>query len=126
MGVIGLHHVQLACPVGSEVALRVFYAGVVGLPEVPKPPALAARGGVWFRAGAHELHCGVEEGFLPARKAHPALAVDDIDELAAAIAGGGGEVSWDDNIPGTRRFHTFDPVGNRVEFQLVRAEENTP
>jgi predicted enzyme related to lactoylglutathione lyase len=126
MGVVGLHHVQLACPAGSEDALREFYGDVVGLLEVPKPPALAARGGVWFRVGAHQLHCGVEEGFIPARKAHPALAVDDLDELAAAIAGGGGEVNWDSNIPGVRRFHTFDPVGNRVEFQLVRTEENLP
>ena len=51
MAVIGLHHVQIACPAGSEDQLRGFYGGVLGLPEVPKPPALAVRGGVWFQAG---------------------------------------------------------------------------
>jgi regulator of ribonuclease activity A len=117
MGVVGLHHVQLACPTGSEDALRGFYGGVLGLREVTKPPALAVRGGVWFRAGPHELHCGVEEGFTPAGKAHPALAVDDVDTLAAAVAAAGGEVHWDASIPGVRRFHTVDPVGNRVELQ---------
>ena len=120
MSVVGLHHVQVSCPAGSEDALRGFYGGVVGLPEIPKPPVLAARGGVWFRVGPeHELHCGVEPGFRPATKAHPAFAVDDLDLLAQLVVGAGGDVAWDDNIPGVRRFHTSDPVGNRVEFQQV-------
>ncbi|MEP6799927.1 MAG: glyoxalase, partial [Lapillicoccus sp.] len=76
-----LHHVQVSCPAGSEDVLRSFYAGVLGLTEVPKPPALAARGGVWFREGSLEIHCGVEQPFLPARKAHPGIAVDDVEAL---------------------------------------------
>jgi predicted enzyme related to lactoylglutathione lyase len=119
VSVLGLHHVQVACPAGSEQALRGFYGQVVGLPEIPKPRALAARGGVWFRAGSHELHCGVEEAFRPAAKAHPALAVDDVDALAERLADAGYPVAWDENIAGVRRFHTSDPVGNRVEFQQV-------
>ncbi|HEY7719797.1 MAG TPA: glyoxalase [Pedococcus sp.] len=119
MNVLGLHHVQVCCPAGSEDDLRGFYGGVVGLPEIAKPPALAARGGVWFRAGAHELHCGVETPFVPAAKAHPALAVTDIDAMAAAVEHAGGRITWDRNIPGVRRFHTHDPVGNRVEFQQL-------
>jgi hypothetical protein len=39
-----IHHVQLACPPGSEDRLRGFYHGVLGLAEIPKPPVLAARG----------------------------------------------------------------------------------
>jgi hypothetical protein len=119
MSVVGLHHVQLACPAGSEDRLRTFYGGVVGLSEIPKPPVLAARGGVWFEVGAHELHCGVEEPFTPARKAHPAIAVTDLDRLSALLEENGFALTWDDSIPGVRRFHTHDPVGNRVEFQLV-------
>lgn len=119
MSVVGLHHVQIACPPGSEDALRGFYGGVVEMAEVPKPPLLAANGGVWFRAGAAELHCGVEAPFAAARKAHPALAVSDLDALATRVAESGAEVTWDERIPGVRRFHTFDPVGNRVEFQQV-------
>jgi predicted enzyme related to lactoylglutathione lyase len=80
---------------------------------------LAAPGGVWFRVGAHELHCGVEEPFVPALKAHPAVAVTDVDALAAALEAAGAKLTWDTNIPGVRRFHTSDPVGNRVEFQQV-------
>lgn len=119
MTVRGLHHVQICCPTGAEDELRAFYGGVVGLPEIPKPPALAARGGVWFQVGAQELHCGVEQPFAPAAKAHPALAVTDVRAMAETVERAGGRVSWDQNIPGVRRFHTLDPVGNRVEFQQV-------
>jgi predicted enzyme related to lactoylglutathione lyase len=119
VSVTGLHHVQIACPAGREDLLREFYGGVIGLPEIPKPPVLAARGGVWFRVGSQELHCGVEEPFVPARKAHPAIAVTDIDALAATLAASGARLMWDTNIPGVRRFHTTDPAGNRVEFQLA-------
>ena len=115
----GIHHIQIACPAGSEDALRAFYGGTVGLEEIAKPAALAVRGGVWFRVGAQELHCGIEDGFTPARKAHPAFAVDEIEALAEAVAATGVEVVWDEQIPGVRRFHTTDPVGNRVEFQLA-------
>jgi len=118
VSVTGLHHVQIACPAGSEESLRAFYGGLLGLPEIPKPPVLAARGGCWFAiGGTHELHCGVEESFAPARKAHPCLLVGDVDAAAAAVAAAGGAVRWDDAIPGVRRFHTDDPVGNRVELQ---------
>lgn len=119
--VVGLHHVQVSCPAGSEDAMRSFYSGVLGMAELPKPPALAARGGVWFRAGSCEIHCGVEEPFNAARKAHPGIAVSDIDALARRVAGAGGEVRWDENLPGTRRFHTDDPAGNRVELQEAAA-----
>lgn len=117
MSVVGLHHLQIACPPGNEGALREFYGGLLGMPEIPKPPGLAARGGAWFRAGDRELHCGVEDDFAPARKAHPCLLVDDVDAVAKGVAAAGGDVRWDEAIPGVRRFHTDDPVGNRVELQ---------
>ncbi|GAA4359876.1 VOC family protein [Angustibacter luteus] len=115
--VVGLHHVQVSCPAGSEDAQRSFYSGVLGMSEVPKPAALAARGGVWFRAGSCELHCGVEDGFTPALKAHPGIAVSDVDALAERVAAAGLPVLWDEQIPGLRRFHTQDGVGNRIELQ---------
>ncbi|MBP0459196.1 VOC family protein [Streptomyces montanisoli] len=116
MGAAALDHVQLAAPPGSEAALRAFYAGALGMTEVPKPPALAARGGCWFRDGAAQLHLGVEEDFRPARKAHPALRVDGIDAYAARLTAHGADVTWDDALPGHRRFYTHDPVGNRLEI----------
>ncbi len=115
--VTGIDHVQVACPAGSEDLLRGFYVGVLAMTEKPKPPVLAARGGAWFRSGTAEIHCGVEEPFAPARKAHPGITVSDVDRAAAACNAAGLPVTWDESIPGLRRFHTADPVGNRIELQ---------
>ena len=112
----GLHHVQLAIPPGSEDVCRAFYVGVLGLSEAPKPPLLAARGGLWVRADALELHLGVEEDFRPARKAHPGIRVTDLDGLAARLTAAGVGVRWDDGFPGHRRCYADDPAGNRLEF----------
>jgi catechol 2,3-dioxygenase-like lactoylglutathione lyase family enzyme len=116
--ITGFDHVQLAMPRGHEETARGFYAGLLGMTELPKPAALAPRGGCWFASGTAVLHLGVEEPFAPARKAHPALLTDDLDGLAAALAVAGHAcVTADGEIPGVRRFHTRDPFGNRVEFQ---------
>jgi catechol 2,3-dioxygenase-like lactoylglutathione lyase family enzyme len=117
MTVTGIDHVQVAAPAGCEAEARAFYGELLGLEELPKPEPLAARGGCWFRAGAQELHVGVEEPFTPARKAHPSFVVTDLDALAARLAGAGIEVAYDDLIPGTRRFEAADPFGNRLEFR---------
>ncbi|MFD9092927.1 VOC family protein [Streptomyces collinus] len=113
---VALDHVQLAAPPGAEDALRAFYTGALGMTEVPKPPVLAARGGCWFRAGAVQLHLGVEQDFRPAKKAHPGLRVTGIDALAARLTAQGATVTWDDDLPGHRRCYCEDPVGNRLEF----------
>lgn len=111
-----LHHVQVSCPAGGENAARAFYSAALGIPEVDKPPVLAARGGCWFRGPGVEVHVGVEDGFTPARKAHPAFFVEDIDAVATAVADEGFPVGWDDDFPGYRRFYTADGHGNRVEI----------
>jgi len=111
-----IHHVQLACPAGSEPALREFYGGVLGLAEVQKPPTLAARGGCWFRGHGMELHLGVEEDFRPARKAHPGLLVAGLDAWADRLRKAGYPVLFDDELPGMSRFYSQDPNGNRLEF----------
>ncbi|WAZ22261.1 glyoxalase [Streptomyces cinnabarinus] len=112
----GLDHVQLAAPPGSEDRLRAYYVEVLGMTELPKPPVLAARGGCWFRAGAVQLHLGIENDFRPARKAHPGLRVTGIEAYAARLESRGAAVAWDANLPGHRRFYSTDPVGNRLEF----------
>ncbi len=116
VGLVGLHHVQLACPRGSEDVLREFYVDVLGMTEVSKPAALAARGGAWFRAGALELHLGVEDDFHPARKAHPGMLVADLPAYAERLAARGAAVEWDAGFPGYRRCYLSDPHGNRLEL----------
>ena len=115
-GIEALDHVQLAAPPGSEEALRTYYGGVLGMTELPKPPVLAARGGVWFAAGGCVLHLGAEADFRPARKAHPGIRVRGIDAFAQRLTAAGVPVTWDDALPGHRRFYAQDPVGNRLEF----------
>jgi catechol 2,3-dioxygenase-like lactoylglutathione lyase family enzyme len=116
--IVGFDHVQVAVPARFEDELREFYGGLLGMTELPKPPALAARGGCWFAAGSAVLHLGVQEPFLPARKAHPALVVDDLDALQDRLQAAGYACERSDGeLPGVRRFHTHDVVGNRVEFQ---------
>lgn len=121
-----IHHVQLACPPGTEDLSRAFYAGVLGLAEIDKPPALARRGGCWFRGHGIELHLGVEADFRPARKAHPGLLVTGIDEWAGRLTAAGYPAKFDDEFPGMRRFYTDDPHGNRIEFLEPCLERSRP
>lgn len=114
-----LHHVQVCCPPGGEDAARRFYADALGIPEVEKPPILAARGGCWFRGESVEIHVGVEASFVAARKAHPAFLVEDIDRTAGVVVAHGFPMMWDDAFPGYRRFHTADGNGNRIEILAV-------
>lgn len=118
MSILGIDHVQLAAPPECEEEARRFFAGVLGLAEIEKPPALAARGGAWFKAGEQQIHVGVEKGFVPASKAHPALLVEAsrLDDLAARLAQAGAPVAWDDELAPLRRFYTADPWGNRIEL----------
>ena len=111
-----LHHVQLAIPEGGEDEARRFYGTVLGLAEVAKPDALAGRGGIWFEDGVLRLHLGVEIPFRPARKAHPAFRVADLDAAKARLDAHG--VAWraDIDLPGLRRVYVDDPHGNRIEL----------
>jgi catechol 2,3-dioxygenase-like lactoylglutathione lyase family enzyme len=119
MRVSGIDHVQIAAPPGCEAAARAFYGGLLGLAELPKPEPLASRGGCWFKAGALELHVGVEEPFSPARKAHPGFVVDDLEALRATLAGEAIAVRDDTDLPGVARFYAEDPFGNRLEFRQL-------
>jgi ubiquinone/menaquinone biosynthesis C-methylase UbiE/catechol 2,3-dioxygenase-like lactoylglutathione lyase family enzyme len=113
--VLGLDHMQLTMPAGTEEQARAFYGGALGLEELPKPPALAARGGVWFRCGKQELHLGVEDDFHPQRKGHPGILVSDLAATRARLESVGAPIIPDDLLPGYERFYTADPFGNRIE-----------
>lgn len=116
MRVTAIDHVQLAMPPGGEEAARRFYAGLLGLSERPKPEPLASRGGCWFVHGPVQIHLGVEEDFRPARKAHPALVVEGLDELADQLTAAGFTVRTGDTVNGRTQRFTDDPFGNRIEL----------
>jgi catechol 2,3-dioxygenase-like lactoylglutathione lyase family enzyme len=117
MAVLGIDHVQIAAPSGCEAAARAFYGELLGLAEIPKPEPLRARGGVWFRAGAQELHVGVEEPFAAARKAHPGLVDSDLDALRGRLRAAAVDFADDDKIAGVDRLFVDDPFGNRLEVR---------
>lgn len=115
-----LDHVQLAMPFGGEDEARDFYAGLLGIPEVPKPLHLAKRGGCWFESGVIKVHLGVEADFRPARKAHPAFRVADLVILAKRLAEAGFSVAEDEPLTGFDRCYVDDPFGNRIELMEAR------
>lgn len=117
MTVLSIDHVQIAMPVGEEEKARKFYMNLLGFMEIPKPAKLATRGGAWFQSNNVQLHLGVEADFKPARKAHPALIVSDLDSLITKVQNAGYETDTSQPpLDGYKRAHVFDPFGNRIEL----------
>jgi catechol 2,3-dioxygenase-like lactoylglutathione lyase family enzyme len=121
MPIVAIDHIQLAMPAGREDEARGFYSGLLGLPEVPKPPALAKRGGAWFESDRVKIHMGVEADFRAAKKAHPALLVDSLQELVRRLREAGCEVKEDEQLEGYNRVYVSDPFGNRIELMEPRS-----
>ena len=117
MTVTGIDHVQVAAPPRCEGEARAFYGGVLGMEELLKPEAIRGRGGCWFKAGAQELHVGVEEPFAPSRKAHPGLVVSDLGAIRSRLAVAGTVYEDDGKIAGVDRLFVHDPFGNRLELR---------
>jgi len=111
-----IDHFQIAGPVGCEAAAREFYGGILAMTEIEKPPELRKRGGCWFQCGELQLHIGVETDFRAAKKAHPAFAVENLAVLRRALVERGYPALDDEHLPGSRRFYSEDPWGNRLEF----------
>ena len=116
MSIVAIDHVQLAMPAGEESAAVAFYADLLGIAQVPKPPHLAKRGGCWFEHGSLKVHLGVEADFRPARKAHPALLVDGLAALVVRLREAGVPLVDDEPLEGYDRVYVSDPFGNRIEL----------
>ena len=116
MRIVRVDHVQLAMPSGREADAAAFYEGLLGIPQVPKPPHLAARGGCWFERGDLKVHLGVDGDFRAATKAHPAFEVEGVRDLAAVLAAAGHRVKDDEPLEGYDRVYVDDPFGNRIEL----------
>lgn len=102
-------------PRGGEEKAREFYAGLFSIREVPKPPELAARGGCWFEEGDLKIHLGAEENFRPALKAHPALLVEDLENLITKLTDADVGVETKD-VEDQIHAYIHDPFGNRIEL----------
>lgn len=117
MTVLSIDHVQIAMPAGGEEKALSFYINLLGFVEIPKPVELEKRGGAWFQSGSVQVHLGVEADFRPARKAHPAFLVNDLNELIAKARFMSFEMDLTQPpLDGYKRVHVFDPFGNRIEL----------
>jgi catechol 2,3-dioxygenase-like lactoylglutathione lyase family enzyme len=115
--ILGYNHAQITVPDGCAEQVRQFYGTLLGLAELPVPPALQGRGLIWFAVGDRELHVGVEAGVdRGATGAHLAYEVDDIAKLRGRLTLEGYELIEQPRIEHYDRFHIRDPFGNRVEF----------
>jgi catechol 2,3-dioxygenase-like lactoylglutathione lyase family enzyme len=120
MPIVAIDHIQLAMPAGREPEARDFYSKLLGLPEIPKPPALAKRGGAWFESDRVKIHLGVDSDFRAAKKAHPGLLVEALPELVVRLRQSGHEVTEDEPLEGYHRVYVNDPFGNRLELMEPR------
>ncbi|MEK5441070.1 VOC family protein [Fredinandcohnia sp. FSL W7-1320] len=111
-----IDHIQLAAPKGSENQARHFYVAILGCKEVEKPEALRKNGGAWFTFGTVQIHIGIEDPFAPAKKAHPAFEIENLEALKQHLLNNKVEIIDDNNLPGANRFYAHDPFGNRLEF----------
>jgi len=117
MTILGIHHVQITIPQGTEEQGRQFYCQLLGLTEIEKPKVLQARGGFWLQVGDRQVHVGTEDGVeRESTKAHIAYQVSDIDVLRMRLQENGVSIQDDVPLPGLARFQIRDPFGNRIEF----------
>ena len=112
----GIDHIQIAAPPGSEDKARKFYEELLGMEEIPKPENLKGRGGCWFLCGSQEVHIGIQQDFMPAKKAHPGFTVNALEQLKVRLEEANYVISIEPPIEGRSRFFTHDPFGNRIEF----------
>lgn len=117
---------------------RRFYAGALGLEEVPRPPSFTFAG-AWFRFGGTELHllaqadttggAGHEAGEGAARglTSHLAFEVDDLELALARLAEHGVELAGGPMPRGDGYTQAFflDPDGYVLElFQWTGEDQN--
>ena len=121
--ITGLDHVQIEAPKGCEAAGRAFFGNFLGLPELTKPPALAARGGVWFGLpDGRQLHIGVVKDFVPRDKGHLALRCHHLDAVSAEAEKQNIPLTPDHELAPLRRVFLRDPWGNRLEIIEVMTD----
>jgi len=121
----GIDHVQIAIPKNGETAAREFYIEQLGFPEIEKPENLRGNGGFWLQAGVHQLHIGLVEPYHPAKKAHPAFKLRELESYKRKIEAKGLITDPGESLPGAKRFYISDPFENRIEFLEWEAKERS-
>ncbi len=115
VAVLKIDHVQVAIPWGKVPEALAFYEGVLQFSRIPKPAELD-QSGAWLTQGPVNLHLGEEKEFEASPRAHPALLVDNIDQLLENAKRGEHPQRIDDGPTGYKRASVYDPFGNRIEL----------
>ena len=112
----GIDHVQIAAPENSEPVARHFYCTQLGMLEIQKPEILVSKGGIWLDCGSHQIHIGIQKDFHPAKKAHPAILIENIPNFRKYLEKQSIPTIEGETLNGIERFFILDPFGNRIEF----------
>ena len=110
-----LDHIQICIPKGKETEARLFYTGIVGLTEIPKPEELIPNGGLWYQVADIQLHIGAEYEMNKSKR-HPAFEVSNLEEARQHLIRHGVAIKEEIQIPGQMRFSFIDPFNNRIEL----------
>ena len=119
MQCLGVQHVSLPRPPGSEQETRAFYGGVLGLEETQPPQSIRGLDLIWFRLGDQELHLFREDPVDDPSRRHLCLEVADVDAVSTRLVEAGYPVEETIPIPNRPRFFCRDPFGNLLEFTTI-------
>jgi catechol 2,3-dioxygenase-like lactoylglutathione lyase family enzyme len=113
-----VNHVTVAVPAGQEEKVRAFYAGVLGLREVPQDKALVGRYQlIWYELWDILLHLDFTPPWVtPAENRHLALEVNNLEEVRKYLESKGAEIRNAVPMPDRNRFYLIDPFGNYFEL----------
>jgi glyoxylase I family protein len=120
-----IHHMNVA--IDDVDRARTFYGGILGLPEIERPPV--GRPGLWFGCGGNELHLSVQPGVSGGRTGlslhpnerpgrsggHVAFTMSgSLDEIARHLDAAG--IPYAKGTAGLPQIFCEDPAGNLVEL----------
>lgn len=104
---------------------RAFYGDILGLPVNPTRPNMSFDG-IWYDVGPNQMihlmqlpnpDAGIQRPEHGGRDRHTALAIDNIDELAARLQAAG--ITYSLSKSGRRALFCRDPDDNALEFVEV-------
>jgi catechol 2,3-dioxygenase-like lactoylglutathione lyase family enzyme len=115
--IVSIDHVNITVPKDREEEARYFYGEVLGLVEIPKPPAITHLGGNWYQVGALQLHIGIEAHRPDTHsRRHIAFVVRGMEELKKYFTERGLLIFAEIEEGDSYRCSIRDPFGNRIEF----------
>jgi catechol 2,3-dioxygenase-like lactoylglutathione lyase family enzyme len=118
--ILSVDHVQVMIPTGKLNEALAFYVDLLGFTRVAKPTDMR-QSGAWLTSGNVNLHLGEDvhmtaAEFVASPNAHPAMRVDNFQQLMSLAKQKGLKTRLDNGPAGFMRGSIWDPFGNRVEL----------